>query len=186
MEQRTAEQRRLETLRLRLRPLLKTDLPQLVTYAGDREVAANTLTIPHPYEESDAIAFLVRAQRVPADGSEFIFAIAERASDVLVGTCGISVDETHRYGEIGYWIGRSLWNRGYGAEAVGALINWAFSYLDLDKIIGRVFRGNLASSRVLEKIGMEREAILRQHLVKWGERRDVEQWGVLREDWQQR
>lgn len=159
------------------------DVPQLVILAGDREIAANTLTIPHPYDESHAGEFLSRSRNPPGDGTELIFAIAELASDLLVGTCGVELNETHRLGEIGYWIGRPYWKRGYASEAVGKLIEWSFASLELDKIVARVFCGNVSSSRLLETLGLEREGILRKHLLKWGERRDIEQWGLLREQW---
>lgn len=106
-----------------------------------------------------------------------------RDTGELIGCCGIDLVEAHRSGEVGYWIGKPYWNHGYASEALARLIDWALSEVGVEKIIGRVFAGNSPSSRVLEKVGMQKEGFLRKHLVRWGKRRDIEQWGLLAEEW---
>lgn len=174
----------LETERLRLRPLEEADIPEIVGLAGDRDIAEGALTIPHPYSESDAREFFEKARERWSSGEGVTFAIVLRESGELLGCCGIDLIESHRSGEVGYWIGKPYWNRGYASEALRRLIGWAFSTVGLEKIIARVFDGNRASSRVLEKTGMRQEGFMRKHLVKWGERKDVELWGLLAEEWE--
>ncbi|MDX1582802.1 MAG: GNAT family protein [Thermoanaerobaculia bacterium] len=173
----------LETDRLILRSLTESDVTRMTELAGDWDIAARTLSLPHPYDEADAREFLERARERQNSGEGATFGIVERTSGRFIGCCGIELVKIHRCGELGYWIGKPYWNRGFASEAVGRLISWSFSTLGIEKITARVFDGNHASSRVLKKVGMEREGYMKKHLVKWGERRDVEQWGLLAEEW---
>lgn len=175
----------LETARLRLRPPRESDVPQIVPLAGDREIAVHTLTMPHPYSEQDARDWIERCRKNAESGDEVAFVITMRDTEELVGACGIGIDRTHNLGEIGYFIGRRYWNRGYCHEAVRTMLEWAVGRLEVAKFIARVFAGNEASSRVVEKLGMEQEGLFRKHLVKWGERRDVEQWGMLVDEYRE-
>lgn len=182
-DQRVAEV--IEAERIRLRVADERDIDRLVELANDRDVAAGTLRIPHPYAESDARAFLERASRDDEASSEVIFVIAQLTSNQLMGTCGINVDRVNRSGEIGYWIGTPYRGRGYVHEAVTLLLDLSVFDLGIEKIWARVFTGNPRSSRVLERLGFQREGLLRSHLIKWDERRDLEQWGLLAEEWKE-
>lgn len=176
----------LESARLRLRPPRQSDAPRIVPLADEREVAANTLTMPHPYSEVDAREWIERCRRNAATGEEIAFVVETRDTAELVGACGIGINQTHRLGEVGYFIGRPYWNRGYCSEAVRTMLDWGVTALAIDKLIARVFTGNAGSSAVVRKLGMEQEGLLRRHLVKWGERRDVEQWGMLVSEYQEK
>lgn len=68
--------------------------------------------------------------------------------------------------ELGYVLGRRYWNRGYVTEAAHAVLVQAFSYSSVYRVWATCDIDNLASARVLEKIGMTREGILRRWLVR--------------------
>ena len=70
--------------------------------------------------------------------------------------------------EIGYWIGEQYWRNGYATEAVKQLVALAFNQLGINRIYVDVFEYNVASMRVLEKIGFEKEAIIKLSVIKEG------------------
>lgn len=174
----------LTTDRLLLRPFTMEDAGPLQRLAGAREVALNTLMIPHPYPDGAAEEW-IRGQGERAEGNR-TFAISLESTGELLGAIGLVVTPEHRRAELGYWIGTPYWNRGYASEAAAAVVSWAFNSLGMDRIVAMVFARNPASGRILAKIGMRREGLLRQHVIKWDERVDVEIWGILRTEWESR
>jgi len=166
----------LRTERLLLRPFTLDDAPDVKRLAGAREVALNTLHIPHPYPDGAAEAWIEKHGK----GPEVTFAI--EAKGQLAGAIGLVLDPTHDRAELGYWIGMPFWGRGYATEAGRAIVRVGFEEHGLNKIFAHVFKRNPASARVLQKIGMRSEGMLRQHLKKWDEYVDVECYGLLRDD----
>jgi ribosomal-protein-alanine N-acetyltransferase len=172
----------LQTDRLTLRPFETSDIPALVPLIGTREVAATTLRIPHPYTESDAIAYITSAHENLARGDELRLAVISRAENSLCGGIGLRIEAEHRRAELGYWIGVPYWNRGIATEAARALVNYGFESLKLNRIFAGYVSTNLASASVLKKIGMRYEGCRRSHSVKWGEFFDIELYGMLAAD----
>ncbi len=174
----------LSTERLLLRSFDESDAPAIVQLADDPEIARNTLKIPHPYTEADARAWLAIQKEESRTGTGAVFAITGRNDGLLMGACGLEIFRDHRRGELGYWLGRGFWAKGYATEAAGAVIGWAFGTLDLARISAAHFSDNPASGRVLLKIGMRREGELRRHVFRGGEFRDMVVYGILREEWE--
>jgi ribosomal-protein-alanine N-acetyltransferase len=170
----------IQTARLTLRSYSSDDIPDLVRLAGAREVAATTLRIPHPYTEQDAKGFIetYAEKAVP----ETRFAIALTSDGQLCGGIGLSVDEPHQHAELGYWLGVPYWGQGYATEAARAVIQYGFETLGLRRIYASYIPHNVASGRVLQKIGMRREGLMRSHICKWGEFHDLECYGMLKTD----
>ncbi len=84
-----------------------------------------------------------------------------RETDTLIGDVSLHlVSDEHRQGEVGYIIHPDHAGRGYATEAVRQLLRIAFDDLGLHRVVGRLEARNLASARVLEKLGMRREALL--------------------------
>ena len=169
----------LTTERLVLRPFTLADAPAVQRLAGAREVALNTLLIPYPYPNGAAEVWISK----PRDPNDLTFAITLRHTGELVGAMGLVISREHDRAEIGYWIAVEHWNRGYATEAGRAVMRYGFEEFNLNRILALVFARNPASGRVLQKLGMRHEGSLREHLVKWGERIDVELYGILRGDW---
>ena len=163
----------LKTARLVLRPLVIADAPRIQELAGAREVALNTLLIPHPYPDGAAEAWISKPS------PEVRFAIDDGE---LVGVIGLRVHRDDDRAEIGYWIGVPYWGRGYASEAAAAVVRYGFEELALNKIYAGYFSRNPASGAVLRKIGMHHEGTLRQHHKKWSEYVDVEFYAILRSD----
>ena len=170
----------IQTARLTLRSYSAVDIPDLVRLAGAREVAATTLRIPHPYTEQDAKEFI--AACASKTTPETRFAITLTSDGQLCGGIGFRVDEAHQHAELGYWLGVSYWGQGYATEAARAMLQYGFETLGLHRIYASYVPHNVASGRVLQKIGMRREGLMRNHLCKWGEFQDLECYGILKTD----
>jgi ribosomal-protein-alanine N-acetyltransferase len=149
---------------------------------GAREVAATTLRIPHPYTEADAQDFIAGTQEELLSGSGLRLFIVLRESDTLCGGVGFRIEPNHRRAELGYWIGVPHWGKGYATEAARALVQYGFGTLQLHRIFASHFADNVASARVLRKIGMRHEGCQRAHILNWGEFLDIEMYGMVASD----
>ena len=172
----------LRTARLLLRSLEREDVPAIVRLAGAREVAATTLNIPHPYADGDALSFLAKAGADFRAGHSMVFAICVAPERELCGAVGLNIVDSHKHAELGYWIGVPFWGKGYVTEAAATVLSFGFGTLQLRRIYAHYFAGNTASQRVLEKIGMRHEGRFRQHIRKWDQFIDIENYGVLAEE----
>ena len=176
----------LETARLVLRPYRLADAADLQRLAGDRRIAATTATIPHPYPDGEAEAFIGAHEARWRDGTHLTCAVTARGVDTLVGAVGLVFAAEHARAELGYWIAVPAWGRGYATEASEALCEYGFTTLGLHRIEARHVAGNPASGAVMRKLGMQQEGVLRRHKVKWNTLHDLVVCGVLAEEWARR
>jgi RimJ/RimL family protein N-acetyltransferase len=167
----------LETERLRLRPLELTDAQALYEIVSAREIAEGTLTIPHPYRPEWAAEYIASIE------NENEFAITLRSEGTLVGSIALTVESEHDRGQLGYVVGVPYWGNGYATEAGRAVVGHAFEELGLNRVYAFCFSRNVASRRVLEKIGMTHEGTRRGHSFKWDEHLDEEAFGILASEW---
>lgn len=181
------EQPTLESARLILRRLALEDAPAVARLAGRREIADTALSIPHPYSEQQARDWVSRHSRGWSGGKEMVFGVFTKKDIELVGTAGLrEIDFEHRQAEMGFWIAVDWWGRGYATEAAQALLQFGFETLKLNRIYAHHMLRNPASGRVLEKVGMKKEGILRERVRKWGVSEDVAILAVLRKEWRGR
>lgn len=177
-----AQRPTLETDRLTLRPFTLDDAPRVQALAGDRAIADTTLHIPHPYAEGAAEAWIGTHASEFQAGKSVVFAVAVRDTDALVGAIGLTLNSNDARAEMGYWIGKPYWNRGYATEAAHAVLDYAFNELELNRVHASYLSRNPASGRVMEKLGMQHEGRLRQHIRKWDVFEDLEVRGILRSE----
>ncbi len=173
----------LETSRLVLRPFSELDASPVRELAGDPDVARMTLSIPHPYPEEMARQWIALHAPRWEEGRELVLAIVSREQASVVGAGGLLLEPAHHHAELGYWIGRPFWGRGYATEASRALLGFGFESLELVRIYGRHFACNPASGSVLRKLGMSIEGTWRRHLRRDEIFHDVCCYGLLREEW---
>lgn len=170
----------LETPRLRLRPFRVEDAADVVRLAGAREIADTTVAIPHPYAADAAMAWITGLPQLWESRTHAAFAVTLRADDALVGGAGLSyIDAEHAQAELGYWIGVPYWGRGLATEAAARLLEYGFAELRLNRVFAHHLLRNPASGRILQKIGMRREGVLRQRVRKWGVFEDVALMAIL-------
>jgi len=174
----------LETERLILRPFQLNDAETAQTLAGDKQIAATTLTIPHPYEDGMAETWINTHQETYNQGKGVTYAITLKETNELAGAISLMrIDENHQ-AELGYWVGVPYWNKGYCTEAGKAILEYGFETRELNRIHACYINRNPASGRVLEKLGMSHEGTRRQHVQKWGVYEDLDLKGILRSDWE--
>jgi ribosomal-protein-alanine N-acetyltransferase len=178
-----AEHPILKTERLILRPFTLADAPEVQRLAGDRDIASTVVTIPHPYENGMAEAWIGTHQERFDNGELVNFAIAHGEQGYLIGSIGLQIAKEFDRAELGYWIGKLYWNKGYCTEAAHAAVRYGFEVLGLNRINARHITRNPASGRVMQKLGMKHEGCLRQHAKKWGNYDDVEMYGILRSEY---
>lgn len=103
--------------------------------------------------------------------------------EAVIGRVTLEIDRVNLVATLGYGIAREHWGHGFASEAAGAVTGYAFGVLGVEKVVARVDPRNIASVRILEKLGMQREGLLRSQVVRWGERADRALYGILREYW---
>lgn len=173
---------RLEASRVVLRPFDAADATAMETLINDAEVAAGTLTIPHPYPKGSAVPWIDGHAESCRTGRSVNWAITAREDGRLLGAISIRLVAAHHRGEIGYWIARGEWGRGFATDAVRAVIAWAFDALGLYRIDAHHFVENPASGSVMRKAGMRSEGRRRGAVFRAGVPRDLEEYAILRTD----
>lgn len=96
------------------------------------------------------------------------------------------VDAPNRCAEIGYTLNRHYWNQGYATEAAAALVACAFGALNAHRVRAICDTRNTGSWRVMEKLGMRREAVFVKHVLQKDEWRDSYVYAILHEEWETR
>ncbi len=173
----------LETERLVLRPFEIKDAKAVQLLASDYDIYKTTLHIPHPYEEGMAEAWIGRQPEDATERHLLHWAIVDKKEAAILGCVSIGMSPKRRIGEIGYWLGKPYWNKGFGTEAGKKVMAYGFEALDLNRIYGRHFAENPASGKIMEKCGMKFEGLLRADQIKEGKFVDICYWGVLKSEW---
>ena len=173
----------LTTERLILRPFVHEDAPEVTRLVSDRRIADTTINIPHPYDQDIAEAWISTHAEVAERDEGLTLAVTDKAGGAVVGAVGLAIARAQGRAELGYWIGVEHWGRGYATEAAGAMLDHAFGALDLRRVVAHCLTRNPGSWRVMEKIGMQREGRLREHVVKWDVPEDIWLYGILRDEW---
>jgi RimJ/RimL family protein N-acetyltransferase len=144
------DQTKIRTKRLALRAMREDDIPRLAQIGNDLDIARMTSSMPHPFGPDEAAAFVCRGRSMDL-AEERLFAI-ETENDGVVGALGFY--ETGGFGpELGYWLGRPYWGRGYASEAAKGASDWAHEDWEKKVVIAGHFADNPASGAVLCKAG---------------------------------
>ncbi len=144
---------RLSTERLVLRPLRFGDAAALATMGGDWDVARMTGSFPHPFPVISAEFWIMQKLAKQDQGLTYPYSITKRGDDTLIGSLDVFRRETDQDWEIGYSIAKPYWGQGFMFEACQALITEVQNTLKIDRLIAGVFTDNLASIRLLHKLG---------------------------------
>jgi ribosomal-protein-alanine N-acetyltransferase len=170
----------LHTARLTLRPFAPADVTNVQRLAGAAEVAATTLNLPHPYLDGMAETWIAGHEERADQGIGLTWAIVRRDDTVLLGAISLGLHARQPRGGLGYWLGVPYWNQGYTTEAAYRVVTYGFAERGLYRIEAGCFPRNRASSRVMEKVGMRYEGVLRGYLRKGETMEDVAMYAVLR------
>ena len=149
----------LRTQRLVLRRLRADDLDALAAVFGDPEVMRHVGSRRQAWTRQEMRAALDRAEAHWRERGFGPLAVVERAAGALIGEGGLQLLEDGPDIELTYTLARVFWGRGYATEAATALLGWGFEGLRLERIVGVAYPENVASQRVLEKVGMRRAGL---------------------------
>lgn len=175
----------LSTSRLLIRRLTHADAPAFFEVFSNADVMRYWSTPP--------LTALAQAEQKVSEiirhylaGDLFQFGVERRLDHQLIGTCTLHhIHEQNRRAEVGYALGRPFWGQGYMHEALVVLIDHAFGELSLHRLEADIDPRNEASARSLERLGFEREGLLRERWIVDGDVSDSALYGLLAADWRQ-
>jgi RimJ/RimL family protein N-acetyltransferase len=170
------------TARLEFRPLVPGDARELLAVvAASRAQLGRFMTWPRELLELDHARRFVRLGREGWTAERTVrLGLFERASGDLLGSIELDgVDLRRSQAELGYWVRTDRQGLGYATEAAFFTLRYAFETLRLHKVRADVAVGNMASARVLEKLGFQREGTLREDRTVGGTFTDHWRYGIL-------
>jgi RimJ/RimL family protein N-acetyltransferase len=177
-----------ETERLVLRPFAPTDLEALLAIQSRDDVTRFLYWDPRTAAEvREVLDRKVRSTSIVAEGDSLSLAAVLRESGELIGDCSLRwVSAEHRQAEIGFIFHPDHHGHGYATEAAAALLGLAFEELRVHRVIGRLEARNTASARVLERLGMRKEAHLVENEHVKGEWQSEVVYAQLDREWADR
>ena len=174
-----------ETARLKLRRFREDDADSLLALYGNPEVVRYLYTEPMQRDGvGEALERRLRPATLAAEGDRLELAAELRSNGEFVGGMTFFYRSSeHRRGEIGYTIAPKFWRQGFAKEGATALLRIGFELLGLHRLEGQCDARNLASARVMEGIGMRKEAHLRENEFVKGEWTDELVFAMLADEW---
>jgi len=174
----------LETERLIIREFEEKDLEAVHAYASDPLVTRYMLWGPNTLDDTKGFIGRVLAlqQEQPRTGYEL--AVTLKENNKLIGGCGIYLDG--RNGEIGYSFHTGYWRQGYATEASQAMLAVGFNQFGLHRIYATCRPDNIGSAKVLMKIGMTKEGLLREHIWSKDKYHSSYQFSILEHEYREK
>lgn len=167
-------------MKCRIRKWELSDAKDLAAALSNKKVQDNLRDgLPYPYTEQDGKEFI--SAMLSADENE-TFAFAITVDNMVLGSIGIfRQGNIHRQtAELGYYIAEEYWGKGIMTEAVKQICEYVFANSDIIRIYAEPFAYNIASCRVLEKVGFQYEGTLRSNAVKNGKAIDMKMYSLLK------
>ena len=167
-------------MKCRIRKWELSDAKDLAAALSNRKVQDNLRDgLPYPYTEQDGKEFI--SAMLSADENE-TFAFAITVNNMVIGSIGIfRQGNIHRQtAELGYYIAEEYWGKGIMTEAVKQICEYIFAKSDIIRIYAEPFAYNIASCRVLEKVGFQYEGTLRNNAVKNSKVIDMKMYSLLK------
>ena len=175
----------IETARLSLRPFTLDDLGPYHALHRLPEVARYLYNAPLDREQA-SVALEAKASRtvVHDEGDRLDLAVMLTETEAMIGEVNLMFrSREHARGEVGFVLDPAFHGRGFATEAAREMLRLGFDGLDLHRIIGRCDGRNSSSARVLERLGMRREAHLVENEFVKGEWTDELEYAMLKREW---
>lgn len=174
----------IQTARLLVRRFQDGDLPAFLEYRNDPEVARYQSwdVIPEP----NGLAMIQEQKRIEpgVPGQWFQFAIELKETGQLAGDCGLCVlVQDARQAQLGITLARPYQGKGLAAEAVSAVLDYAFINLDLHRVVATVDAENARSAALMERVGLRREGHFMKNAWFKGHWSDEYLYAVLQAEW---
>ncbi|QTH41196.1 GNAT family N-acetyltransferase [Cohnella sp. LGH] len=175
----------LQTERTILRKIRIDDVDDIFEYSSNSEVSKYTTWYMHQ-SKSDTQKFVESVIDKYRERKIAPWGIEDAQTKRVVGTAGfVYWDTIHLKAELGYALSADLWNKGYMTEIVKKMVEFGFEQMKLVRIEARCQIDNIGSSRVMEKVGMKYEGILRKSIVAQSRHKDVKLYSILDEEYLQ-
>jgi len=168
-----------ETQHLLVRLVQEEDIQELLLINGDDSV---TRFLPYDTWQSveDGVLWYKKICELHATNTVLQFVIINKASNRVIGTCLLfRLEEASRRAEIGYVLGREFWRQGFAFEALTGLLYYAFDSCSLHRLEAEIDPDNLASNKLISKLGFTHEGLLRQRWHSKGKFNDTNIYGLL-------
>ncbi len=173
----------IRTLRLVLRDWQGSDLKDAYEYGSDPRVVRFMPWGPNTLEQSRVFIRRCLRKRRLKPRRTYEFAVVLAADNKVIGGCGIRIKNAAlREGDLGYCFNLNYWGQGYATEAAQSLIHFGFTKLKLHRLRATCDNQNKASARVLEKVGLRFEGLMRENLLQKGKWRDSRLYAMLDKD----
>jgi RimJ/RimL family protein N-acetyltransferase len=151
--------------RIILRKKRRSDAEEIFRKFSDKEVKRFTSLHSTKITLLSTKAWMRKSQKDFREGISFNFTIEHVKSKEVIGSMSVKeVDYKNKYCEVGYWIGRKYWRKGYGSEALSLVLDFIFKKLKLERVEAKIFHPNKGSIRMLKKFGFKQEGRLRRRV----------------------
>src|SRR3989338_2933851 len=165
-----------------LRKLRKIDADTIAHYITP-DIVRYTQNIPYPYSVDEGKKFVSKSMQDWRLGKGYVFGIVQNSE--LIGICSISsIDKENKHGELVYWLGKKFWGKGIMTRAAARVLRFGFEDGGLHKIMVSHFEENIASQRVIEKLGFVPEGKERDAIYRFGRWHTLYRYGLLEEEYQ--
>ncbi len=174
----------IEGERIVLRKLRVSDVLDIYKNLQDKDMVKWTLNIPWPYKKQDAVKWIRKTHYGIKKRKEYSLGIILKNENKLIGAISLMhIDCKNKNAELGYWLGKKYWGKGYMTEAVKLMLKFAFEKLKLHRIYANLFEKNVASRRVLEKASFKLEGIMREHKYRYNKWHNELKFGILKKEY---
>lgn len=142
------------------------------------------LLVPTPYKFVDAKKFVVRTQKKWRKKEAISLGIEDKNSGQIIGMISInSINKEHRYGELGYWLGKKYHRQGIMGEALNMILAFAFKKRKVHCVWAGTFKENIASQKLLQKYGFKNCGVMKKLLRRNNRWNDDLRWQLLKEEY---
>jgi RimJ/RimL family protein N-acetyltransferase len=175
----------MQTERLLLRPFGPGDFDALLAIESRADVARYLYHEPRSADEvRGVLERRIASVSLSDEGDTLSVAVVLRPTGEMIGDCMLHwSSREHQLGEVGFALHPDHHGQGYATEAARVLVDYGFGEVGLHRIIGRLEARNIASARVLEKLGMRREALLIENEFVKGEWQSELVYSILEREW---
>ncbi|MES2104341.1 MAG: GNAT family protein [Pseudomonadota bacterium] len=173
----------LPTARLELRAISTDDIDALFSIFSDPQTLRYWSRGPYS-SPTELQSYFDKTEQSFIDKSQLRWGLARREDGRVIGVCSLyAIDAGNLRADIGYILHKDAWGRGYMREALTAIFDYAFEVMSLRRIEADIDPRNAASITVLEKLGFQREGLLKERWLVEGEVCDSLMMGLLRSAW---
>jgi [ribosomal protein S5]-alanine N-acetyltransferase len=176
----------LETTRLILRELTEEDAPDMLTYLSNKQVVQHMGLLPFQTVQ-DARDEIGWYKEIWEEGSGIRWGITLKDEGKVIGSCGFLNRHTkHFRAEVGFELSQEHWGKGIAREALAAVVAHGFTSYDLERVEALIVPENLASQKLVEKLGFIREGLLRHYEYTCGQFDDLLMYSFLKAEYKER